>query len=294
MRLNSNRSASGSSLHQASSKNWRSSGFFDDLFGSSDFGDSREDAENIGKLKRGRSYDYSGDVGRHDPDFFRFKISQKRSPFSARLTNDRDNDAPIAISILNKRGKVVKIDDRFLFKNIEAGDTATLSTRRLRKGTYYLRILSAEGSNEDYDVNLSLSSSSNSNDAFDDAFKIGELKPDRTYSYTGYVGRNDVDVYQFEVEDNSRISASLFNNSFSGDYDTDSIAISILDDRQRTVQTSSGRYLFANVEPYREETLFDPTLPSGEYYIRIQSDRGEDLNYQLQLNQSSLFATPFF
>lgn len=291
MQLNSNRSASSNSLgYQSSAKNLHSSGFLDNLFGSSDYGDSRDDAENIGKLKRGRSYNYSGDVGRNDPDFFRFKISRKRSPFSVELTNDRDNDAPIAISILNKKGKVVKVDDQFLFKNIEVGETASLSTRRLRKGTYYFRILSAEGSNEDYDAKFSLSTSSAP--FTDNALDLGRLAPDRTYRYTGYVGRNDVDLYKFDVEKTSRISASLFNNRFGGDFDTNSIAISILDDRQETVQTSSGRYLFANVEPYREETLFDPTLPAGEYYIRIQSDRGEDLNYQLELNRSSLFTTP--
>lgn len=292
MLLNSKRSTSGNAFsHQSSSKNWRSSGFLDDIFGSSDFGDSRAKAENIGKLKRGRSYDYSGDVGRNDPDFFRFKVSQKQNSFSARLMNDRDNDAPIAVSVLDKRGQVVKIGGQFLFKNIEAGETVSLSTQRLRKGTYYFRILSAEGSNEDYDVEFSLSASSSL--PTDNAFDLGRLTPDRTYRYTGYVGRSDVDVYQFDVESTSRISASLFNNSFSSsfssDFESESIAISILDDRQRTVQTYSGRYLFANVEPGDQETLFDPTLPAGEYYIRIQSDQGEDLDYQLELNRSSLF-----
>ena len=294
MHLNSSRSASGASLSQRfSAKSWRASGFWDDLFGSSDFGDSPEDAKNIGKLKRGKSYDYSGDVGQNDLDFFRFKVAKKRSPFSAKLSNDRGNDAPIAISVLNKQGKVVKVGDQFLFKNIEVGETASLSTRKLRKGTYYFRVQSAEGSNEDYDVEFSLSASSTStDDAFDDAFNIGELAPNRTYSYTGYVGRSDVDVYKFDIEKTNRVSASLFNDNFGNDLNTSSIAISILDDRQQTVQTSSGRYLFTNVATYDEGTLFDPTLPPGEYYIRVQSDLGENLSYQLELNRSSLFITP--
>jgi hypothetical protein len=292
MQFSANRSissAAGSSFRQQpSTKAWRSSGFFGNLFGSSDFGDSQSDAENIGKLKRSRSYDYSGDVGRNDPDFFRFKISRKRSPFSARLTNDRYNRAPIAISILNKQGQVVKTDNQYLFKNIEVGETAVLSTQRLRKGTYFFRILSATGSSEDYKVNFSLSASSAPSP--NNVLNLGRLTPGRSYRYTGYVGRSDVDFYRFSVETSSRLSASLFNNTYRGTFSTDSIAISILDDRQQTVRTSSGRYLFANVEPYTEETLFDPTLPAGEYYIRIQSAEGKDLNYQLDLRRSFLFA----
>lgn len=296
MYLNSNRSIFGASSSQKlATRNVQTSGFWDSLFGSSDFGDSPDHAENVGKLKRGKSYNYSGDVGRNDLDFFRFKVSQKRNPFSAKLTNDRNNAAPIAISVLNKRGRVVKSANQFLFRNIEVGETAALSMQKLRKGTYYFRIQSAVGSNEEYDVEFSLSALSTS--PFDQSLNIGQLTTDRTYRYTGYVGKSDIDFYKFNIERTSRVSASLFNNSFrnsfSGFHD-DSIAISILDNRQQTIRTTSGRYLFVNVNPYQEEMLFDPTLPPGEYYIRIQSDLGENLGYQLELERSSLFATPVF
>lgn len=289
MRLNLNRSASHSSLHSSTARNWRSSGFLDDLFGSSDYGDTPADAEKVGRLKRGRSYNYSGDVGGRDLDFFRFKM-RKRNSLSIRLTNDRNNDEPIAISILNRKGRVVKNGDEFLFKNINVGESATLFADRLRKGTYFFRIQSAEGRNEDYDLSFSLSAPSVL--PTNTALNVGRLTPDRDYRFTGQVGGSDVDFYKFDVENTSRVSASLFNNSFGSSFSDSSIAFSILDDRRLPVRTSSGRFLFANVPPNRQETLFDPTLPPGEYYVRVQSDVGRDLSYQLGLRRSSLSVMP--
>lgn len=289
MRLNLNRSAANSSLHSSTARNWRSSGFLDDLFGSSDYGDTQADAEKVGRLKRGRSYNYSGDVGGRDLDFFRFK-TRKRHSLNVTLTNNRSNGQPIAISILNKNGRVVKNGDEFLFKNINVGESATLFANRLRKGTYFFRIQSAAGRNEDYDLNFSISTPAVL--PTNPVLNVGRLTPNRDYRFTGQVGGSDVDFYKFDVESTSRVSASLFNNNFGSVFSDRSIAFSILDDRQQTVRTSNGRFLFANVSPNRQEALFDPTLPPGEYYIRVQSDVGRDLSYQLGLRRSSLSVTP--
>jgi hypothetical protein len=279
-------------LNQTSAQSQRRSsflgGFFDNLFGS-DYGDSLETAENVGRLKRGRSYNYSGDVGRRDLDFFRFR-TRKRNALNITFTNDRDNSNPIAISMLNRQGQVVKTGDEFLFKNVNVGETSTLFINRLRKGTYFFRIQSAEGRNEDYDLNFSLSAPSTS--APGSALTIGRLSPNQNYRFTGQVGGSDIDFYKFNVDTTSRFSTSLFNNNLSSGFSNNSIAFSVLDDRQLPVRTGNGRFLFANVFPSRVETLFDPTLPPGDYYLRVQSDVGRDLTYQLSLSRSNLVGTP--
>ncbi|GAB4376553.1 MAG: hypothetical protein Kow00121_23860 [Elainellaceae cyanobacterium] len=255
------------------------------MFGSSDFGDSPDDAENVGTLKRSTSYSYSGDVGGRDLDFFKFQNDQKRSAFSLSLSNKSSNE-PIAVSVLNRRGRVVKQGSQFLFKNIEAGETGTISVNRLRKSTFFIRIQSAEGNNEDYDLEFSLSSTGSI--PIDDAFNIGSLAPGRRYAYNGRVGSSDIDFYRFQVNETSRISGSLFSDRFNDE----SIAVSVLDSQRRTVQTESGRFLFTNVNPGQIGTVFAPTLAPGEYYLRVQSALGRDEQYRLELARSAVTVIP--
>lgn len=262
-------------------KRWSAQGFF----GSSDFGDSPSTAENVGTLARNRSYSYSGDVGGRDLDFFKFQNDQRRSPFSLTLTN-RSNNQPIAVSILNRRGRVIKQQGQFLFKNIEAGETGSIAIERLRRSSFFIRIQSAEGSNEDYELKFSLSNTASL--PVDNALNIGSLIPGRRYGYGGRVGDSDIDLYRFRVSATSRIASSLFSDRFNAE----PIAFSILDSQRRTVQTSSGRFLFANVAPGQTETLFAPTLPTGDYYLRVQSALGREERYALEIVRSSVTATP--
>lgn len=256
---------------------------------SSDVGNSRDDAKNIGTIKRGKSYSYSGDVGGGDLDFYKIKISDRTS-FSIRLKNNSDDEQPIAISVLDRSGKnVVKSDSQFLFDNVEAGDTGTLSISNLKKGTYYIRLQSENGRNEDYDLSFSTSSlgSTGSNVNLNQSKDIGRLRPGDEYSGSGRVGGNDIDLYRFKIDDTSRIFARLQNRS-----DSKSIAFSILDTSGDTVRTGSGRYLFSNVEPNDSQTLFAPALGFGTYYLRVQSEVGNQESYRFQLERSNVQVTP--
>ncbi|MBD1852146.1 pre-peptidase C-terminal domain-containing protein [Leptolyngbya sp. FACHB-711] len=254
---------------------------------SSDYGDSLKNAENIGSIKRGKSYDYSGDVGGDDLDFFKFKLDRRGKIF-ATLNNKSDRDEPIAISLLNRQGKVVKAQDNFLFANVEAGESQTISVRGLAKGTYFLRIQSENGRDEDYDLNLSQSGSSSPTPGFDQSVNLGTLRPGDLFSESGTVGGSDVDFYRFSVDNTSRISARLS----SSDFNADPIAFSILDSQRRTVMTESGRFLFSNVEGGDSDTLFAPTLASGTYYVRVQSEQGRNEPYQLLVERSTVTVTP--
>lgn len=259
-------------------------GFFDNLF-DSDIGDTPARAKNIGTLKRGSSYKKSGDVGGRDLDFFKFRVDQT-TRFSARLRSESGNNEPIAITILDKRGRAVSLNENFLFSNVEPGQTDTISVGNLPKGEYFVRLQSVNGSNEDYDLEISrarLTSDDNDN-GNGDGQTIGRLQSGRRYNYSGVVGGRDIDRYQFSVDGTSRFTASLANDS------NDPIAVSILDRNGAVVQTANGRFLFGNAESNDSVTLFAPTLPSGSYTARIQSAVGDRETYRLALSRSSLFS----
>jgi Secretion system C-terminal sorting domain len=248
-----------------------------------DIGDSRKKAKDIGTLKRGSSYKKSGDVGGDDLDFFKVKLDGT-TDFSAQLSN-KDSGKPIAVTILDKKGKAVQRNGEFLFKNVNAGDTQTISVSGLPKGTYFIRLQSEEGSNESYKLKLSRSLSTDSGNGSNGSSKgnrkeLGSLDSDRRYDYSGSVGGSDVDFYNFNLNSNSRFEATLSNSS------NDPIAVSILDSSDQTVKTTNGRFLFGNANANSDTRLFDPTLPAGKYKIRVQSDVGSNEDYRLSLRRS--------
>lgn len=293
--MRSNRYFGGSSQRQPSVHNtWRSSSLLSGIFGPGDYGDSMDDAKDVGSLNRSKNYKYTGDVGGDDLDFFKIKLDEKNA-FSAKLETGKNNNEPIALSVLNKNGKVVRRNGKLLFANVDEDDSQTLSVDGLGKGTYYLRVQSAKGDNENYKLNFSLSSSLDSGDSnSSDGRDLGELTPGKSYNFTGQVGGSDVDLYNFDLDKTSRISTFLSNtaSSTSGSSSNRSIAFSILDSQKRTIQTTSGRFLFDNVEPGESATLFAPTLASGSYYVRVQSDVGNDLDYKLRLTRSANSVQP--
>lgn len=253
---------------------------------SSDYGNSLNDAEDIGSIRRGRSYNYSGDVGGDDLDFFKFKLD-RRGRISATLNNKSDGDQPIALSLLDRRGKVVKANNNFLFANAEAGEAQSISVRGLAKGTYYLRVQSEAGRDEDYDLTVSQSNATTT-PGIDQSLNLGTLDPGQRVSGSGEVGGSDVDLYRFNVAGTSRIFARLENTNFGAN----PIAFSILNSQRRTVETGSGRFLFANVEGGASDTLFAPTLASGTYYVRVQSEQGRNQPYRLSVTRDTQTAVP--
>lgn len=245
----------------------------------SEFGDSRDDAEDVGTLKSGKSYNFSGDVGGDDLDFFKVKLG-KRTSFSAKLKNDSDGNQPIAISILNTRGQGVKgSKGKFLFSNIKAGKTATLTEAKLAAGTYYVRVQSAEGQDEDYELKLSTGSASDS--GLEGAKDLGSLSQGQTRSGFGSVGLDDTDLYKFNIGGTSRVITRLTNESFD-----QPIALTILDRRGKAVKKSNGGILFANVNEGETGTLLAPTLASGTYYLRFTSAEGDGEDYSFRVTRS--------
>ncbi len=256
-------------------------GFFDDLFGG-DAGGTLNTARNLGTLKSGSSFKRSGTVGGSDLDFFKFKLDRTTN-FSAELNNRGDD--PIALTVLDKRGNSITNNGNILFQNVEADDRQTLSTTRLPKGTYYVRLQNNNGSRDSYDLRLqgftSSSNSDGSNNSDSDSRDLGSLSSRKTYRYSGRVGDSDIDLYRFNLNSRSRFSSSLFNDG------SNPIAISLLDRNNRVVQTDNGRLLFANIEAGERDELFNPTLASGSYSLRVQSAVGNREDYQLRLRQSS-------
>jgi hypothetical protein len=290
------------STSQSTSLNDRTTSSNRNVFGrlfSRDIGDSINKAKKIGTLSRSKSYSNSGDVGGKDLDFYEFKLDRSLR-ITAKLENEDKDNNPIALTILNRNGKAVTgSDGKFLFKNVTAGNTRELSTT-LQSGTYYVRLESAQGRNQDYDFELSASRGSgsgggggngggnggNSGIDFDDARNLGRLDSGRTYNQSGSVGGNDEDVYSFSVDRTSRILAELTNNG------NDDVAFRLLDSSGQTVKKANGNFLFSNVNPDDSETLLAPTLGAGTYYFAIQSSVGRNEDYNFSLRQSSASVTP--
>jgi hypothetical protein len=130
------------------------------IFGGGDIGDSIDKAKDAGLLKRKTGvFKSSGDVGGKDLDFFKFKLD-KTTKFSARLANkdSRNDKDPISFSIVTSKGEAVKgLDGQSLFKNNIAAGSSGFVSSRLAAGTYYARLESPKGSNQNYEFRLAAS-----------------------------------------------------------------------------------------------------------------------------------------
>lgn len=116
------------------------------------------DIRTLGNLSSSRNYQYSGTVGGSDIDLYQFSVNN-RSRFTTSLLNDGSN--PIAVSVLDRNNRVVKTaNGRFLFANIGSGKSDELFAPTLASGNYSLRVQSAVGNQEDYQVSIRRSSSS--------------------------------------------------------------------------------------------------------------------------------------
>ncbi|NJR37943.1 MAG: hypothetical protein HC781_02705 [Leptolyngbyaceae cyanobacterium CSU_1_4] len=253
---------------------------------SRDVGDSLEKAKNIGTLSR--SYSRSGEVGKKDLDFFRFKLDGTTS-VTAQLKNEDKDKSPIAMTLLDGNGNTIQgSNGKFLFRNIQPGATKQI-TASLPAGTYYIRLGTAKGSQQDYDFNLTASASigsgfggigSGSN--LGDTENLGRLQSGRTYRESGSVGgSSNIDSYRFTVDRPSRLLAELANNG------NDDIAFRLLNTSGETVR-SNGNFLFANIRPDDEERLLASTLGAGTYAFVIQSSVGRNEEYTFRLEQSDV------
>jgi hypothetical protein len=252
----------------------------------SEFGDSRDDAENIGTLKSSKSYNFSGDVGGDDLDFFKFKLGN-RTRFSAKLKNESDGNQPIAVTVLDTRGRsVTGSNGKPLFANVKAGKTFSLTEPNLAKGTYFLRLQSAGDNAKDEDYTLDLftgsSSGSGSSGSLDDAQNLGSISLGQTRSGSGSVGSDDTDFYKFSIGDTSRVVTRVTNNSFSNP-----IALTVLDRSGNAVKTGNGSNLFVNVNEDQTGTLLAPTLRSGTYYLRFTSAEGNGEDYSFRISRTA-------
>ncbi|MBI4739650.1 MAG: hypothetical protein HY785_01990 [Oscillatoriophycideae cyanobacterium NC_groundwater_1537_Pr4_S-0.65um_50_18] len=277
------RASSSGTLTRNSSLNFGSRS----LVSRSEFGDDRDDAEDLGTLKSGRSYNFSGDVGGEDLDFFKFKLG-RRERFSAKLKNESDGNQPIAISILNTSGSVVKgSNGKFLFANVKALKTFTLKEPRLAAGTYFLRLQSAQERSKDEDYELSLSTGRSSeggsgSGSIDNAQNLGSLSLGQTRSSSGSVGSNDTDFFKFNIGGTSRVVTRVTNNSFD-----QPIALTVLDSDGNPVKKSNGASLFVNVEDGDTGSILAPTLRSGTYYLRFTSAEGSGEKYSFSVQRSA-------
>jgi hypothetical protein len=252
-----------------------------------DIGDDLDSAKDIGTIRRGRSYNHSGDVGRRDEDWFELTLD-RTSQLSVRLENKSDGDQPIAMTLLDSQGRSVRKSGQFSFKNVEAERTETLSVSGLEAGNYFVRLTSRRGKDEDYEIDISASDSSSgsSSGSLGGTVNIGPLRLGETYRGSGSVGRGVRDLFEFSVDDRSRILAELENDG------NEPIAFTLLDSSGNAFRKRNGSRLFVNVDEDDDAELRVPNLPAGTYYLRAQSRFGDDERYSFELTRADVSVSP--
>ncbi|MBD2461141.1 hypothetical protein H6G89_08805 [Oscillatoria sp. FACHB-1407] len=113
-----------------------------------DPGNRLRTAFNLGRFRG--SFEYDDSVGRNDPDFFRFQLTDN-STVAVWWANS--SSTPMIGAIVNRYGQVVRQQGFPLSRRILPGRTASFFANDIQPGVYYVRITSA-GRDNDYSFRL--------------------------------------------------------------------------------------------------------------------------------------------
>ncbi|MGK7921636.1 MAG: PPC domain-containing protein [Trichodesmium sp.] len=227
---------------------------------SSDPGNNRRQAENIGTLDK-NGYDNSDSVSRRDrKDFYKFSVNS-RGRVEIDLSDLSDN---ADLYLHNSRGKAIK-------KSRRGGSTSESISRILNPGDYYVQVKSrSKWDSTDYDLELNFSElpPDNAGNNKRKARKLGSLSGSE--SYNDFVGKGDrLDFYRFTLDGERDVDISL--DGLSGNAD-----LHLWKKGSRGVfgrSTNSG----SSSESINE------SLGAGTYYLRVKSKGGAGTDYSLSL-----------
>ena len=121
------------------------------LFGDGD--DSIDNANSIGKLSKS-SFEDNGRVSEDDPDYYKFKLKNRGS---LKFNFKNRGEESIQFSVVDRRDRVISVNGKRLFAEIDRDDKGNLNTR-LREGTYYIRVETEDGDNEQFSLKLKFKS----------------------------------------------------------------------------------------------------------------------------------------
>lgn len=124
------------------------------LFGDGD--DSIDNANNIGTLSKS-SFEDNGRVSEDDPDYYKFKL---RNSGSLKFNFKNRGEESIRFSIVARRDRVVSVNGKRLFAEIDSDDKGKLNAR-LQAGIYYIRVETEDGDNERFSLKLKFKSNDN-------------------------------------------------------------------------------------------------------------------------------------
>ncbi|MDX2214470.1 MAG: hypothetical protein SFY66_14360 [Oculatellaceae cyanobacterium bins.114] len=113
-----------------------------------DPGNRLRTAFNLGRFRG--SFRYDDSVGRNDPDFFRFQLTDD-STVAVWWANS--SSTVMIGAIVNRDGHVVRQQGFPLARRILPGKTASFFANDIRPGIYYVRITS-KGRGNDYSLRL--------------------------------------------------------------------------------------------------------------------------------------------
>ena len=221
-------------------------------------GNRLSSARNIGSLSNSRSFrDFVG--SRDTNDYYRFNLTQT-SNFSLTL-NGLFEDADV--QLLNRRGAVIQ--------SSAAGETSPESiNRRLRAGTYYVRVYPYRDANTSYRLALAATpvptTSDGAGNTLGAARNLGRLSGSQ--SFQDFVGSSDTnDYYRFTLGQSSNFRLTL--NGLSADGDVELL-------------NRSGGVIQSSTAPSTNAERMSRQLTAGTYYVRVYPYSGST-NYSLSL-----------
>lgn len=228
--------------------------------GQDNAGSNLNSARNLGTLN-GRTQASDFVSGSDSNDYYRFNLSAS-SNFNVRIDGLNAN---ANIQLLNSNGQALE-------SSSETGTTAESIVRTLNAGTYYVRVFSVNGTNTDYNINLTEDSAGN---AIANARHLGTL--DGTQTLKDFIGTSDSnDYYRFTFANKSEFNLAL--NGLNADAD-----VQLLD--------RNGKVIAESLQSGTTSESISSTLNVGEYVVRVLPYGNINTNYNLKLTATPLITS---
>jgi hypothetical protein len=128
--------------------------------------------------------------------------------------------------------------------------------------------------------------SSDVGNTIDKAKDVGLLKKGSgVFKRSGDVGGKDLDFFKFKLDTTTTFNARLENKERKNDQDP--ISLSIINANGITINGMDGIALSKNNILAGKTDILSSSLPTGTYYIRLESAKGSGQNYKLRLSTTT-------
>jgi Calpain family cysteine protease/Bacterial pre-peptidase C-terminal domain len=223
-------------------------------------GNTLNSAKNFNTLNGNKKVtDYVGSID--TDDYYRFSVSDRSS---LNLTVN-GMSANADVQFLDRNGNVLQ-------SSTNTGTTAESIGRTIDAGTYYVRVFPVDGSNTNYNLDLTARLMDNAGNAIETARNIGSLSG--THTFNDAVNTSDTnDYYRFNLTNNSNFSLTL--NGLGADAN-----VQLFD--------SAGSVLRSSTNTGKTAESISATLNVGDYFVRVFPNGNISTNYQISLTANAV------